>query len=47
MVDDEQLTEEEFNAMSQTAHGAVQEATQWAMEQPYPPVEAVFEDIWA
>jgi pyruvate dehydrogenase E1 component alpha subunit len=47
MVDEEQLTEEEFNAMSQTAHTAVQAATQWAMEQPYPPVEAVFEDIWA
>ncbi len=47
MVDDEQLTEEEFNAMSQAAQVIVQEATQWAMEQPYPPVEAVYEDIWA
>jgi hypothetical protein len=24
----------------------VQEATQWAIEQPYPPVEAIYEDIW-
>ena len=47
MVDDEQLTEEEFNAMSQAAQAAVQEATQWALEQPYPPLEAVYEDIWA
>jgi TPP-dependent pyruvate/acetoin dehydrogenase alpha subunit len=47
MVDDEQLTEEEFNAMSQAAQASVQEATQWALEQPYPPVEAVYEDIWA
>jgi len=47
MVDAEQLTEEEFNEMSQAAHVAVQEATQWAIEQPYPPFEAVYEDIWA
>ncbi len=47
MVDGEQLTEEEFNEMSQAAHVAVQEAAQWALEQPYPPLESVYEDIWA
>jgi pyruvate dehydrogenase E1 component alpha subunit len=46
MVDEEQLTEDEFTEMSHTAQAVVQEATQWAIEQPYPPVEAIYEDIW-
>ncbi len=47
MVDEEQLTEDEFTEMSHTAQAVVQEATQWAIEQPFPPVEAIYEDIWA
>jgi acetoin:2,6-dichlorophenolindophenol oxidoreductase subunit alpha len=47
MVDDQQLTEEEFNAISQAAGVLVQESTQWALDQPYPALESLYDDIWA
>ncbi len=47
MMDEEQLTTAEFTRMKQAAETVVQEATQWAIEQPYPPVETTLEDIWA
>lgn len=41
-----QITEAGVNQMKKAADDAVQEATQWAFDQPYPPLEAVHEDIW-
>jgi pyruvate dehydrogenase E1 component alpha subunit len=46
MTADGQLTAAQFERMSQQAQAAVQDATTWALAQPYPPVEAAFEDIW-
>lgn len=42
-----QLTDDEFEAMKRDSDAAVQEATTWALEQPYPSLESVYEDIWA
>ncbi len=47
MCDDAELTEAEFAAMKKAAEATVQEATQWALEQPYPSIETLYEDIWA
>jgi TPP-dependent pyruvate/acetoin dehydrogenase alpha subunit len=41
-----QLTDQQFQEMHQAAQEAVQEATTWALEQPYPALDAVYEDIW-
>ncbi len=46
MMDDGQLKAAQLTEMQMSAQKAVQEATEWALAQPYPPVEAVFEDIW-
>ena len=46
MKADGQLTDAEFTQIDQQAQDAVQEATTWALEQPYPPLDAVYEDIW-
>ncbi|MCC7450305.1 MAG: thiamine pyrophosphate-dependent dehydrogenase E1 component subunit alpha [Anaerolineae bacterium] len=46
MIADGQLTDAEFSRMKQTADDVVEDATQWAMQQPTPLVEAVREDIW-
>lgn len=46
MKADGQLTDAQFQQIHTTAQEAVQEATTWALEQPYPPLEAVYEDIW-
>ncbi|MCA0453663.1 MAG: thiamine pyrophosphate-dependent dehydrogenase E1 component subunit alpha [Chloroflexi bacterium] len=46
MKADGQLTDSQLQQMHTTAQEAVQEATTWALEQPYPPLEAVYEDIW-
>jgi pyruvate dehydrogenase E1 component alpha subunit len=43
---DGQITTEQFEQMHQSAQNAVQEATTWALQQPYPPLEAAYEDIW-
>jgi pyruvate dehydrogenase E1 component alpha subunit len=41
-----QLNDNQLQQMTQQAQEAVQEATTWALEQPYPPLEAAYEDIW-
>jgi TPP-dependent pyruvate/acetoin dehydrogenase alpha subunit len=46
MQGDGQLTIAQFEHMQQAAQNAVQDATTWALEQPYPPLEAAYEDIW-
>jgi pyruvate dehydrogenase E1 component alpha subunit len=46
MKADGQLTDGQFQDMNEKAQAAVQDATTWAMEQPYPPLEAAYEDIW-
>ncbi len=47
MIDDSQLDEAAFERMRQVAEQAVQNATQYAIDQPYPPLESLSEDIWA
>jgi pyruvate dehydrogenase E1 component alpha subunit len=47
MWDDGQLTEPELEQIRHEAEIAVQEATQWALAQPYPSLDALHEDIWA
>jgi acetoin:2,6-dichlorophenolindophenol oxidoreductase subunit alpha len=47
MMADGQLTEAELARMKKAADDTVHEATQWAMEQPYPSVESTLDDIWA
>jgi pyruvate dehydrogenase E1 component alpha subunit len=46
MMADGQLSEPELQWLHTSAQDAVQEATEWALAQPYPPVEALLEDIW-
>ncbi len=41
-----QLSDSQFQQMHASAQEAVQEATTWALEQPYPALESVYEDIW-
>ncbi len=41
-----QLTDSQFQQIDKQAQDTVQEATTWALEQPYPALEAVYEDIW-
>lgn len=41
-----QLDDNQFKKISQQAQDDVQEATTWALAQPYPPLEAAYEDIW-
>ncbi len=47
MMHDGELSQPQFDAMQQDAESAVDAATRWAMEQPYPAIESVTEDIWA
>lgn len=42
-----ELTEADFTALQQTAQQRVHAATLWALEQPYPSLDAVYSDIWA
>ena len=46
MSEDGQLTKEQFEQMRQTAQKTVQEVTEWAMNEPYPSAEDLYEDIW-
>ena len=46
MSEDGQLTKEQFEQMRQTAQKTVQEVTEWAMNEPYPTSDELFEDIW-
>src|SRR5450432_1108919 len=47
MIADGELTRAELDRIRGEAAKAVEDATRWAMEQPYPENEAIFEDIWA
>jgi len=47
MIDDGQIMQGEIDGLWKAAEDAVQTAIQWAMNQPYPPLEAAYEDIWA
>lgn len=47
MRSDSQLTDADFKQMKHDAQQAVEEATRWALEQPYPAPDAAYEDIWA
>lgn len=47
MIDDGQLTAAQLEDMRRAAQQLVQETTEWAMNEPNPPVEALFDDIWA
>jgi pyruvate dehydrogenase E1 component alpha subunit len=42
-----QLSDDEYEVMKRESQAAVQDATTWALEQPYPTLESVYEDIWA
>jgi len=46
MKQDGQLTDAQLQQMTQKAQDDVQEATTWALEQPYPSLESAYEDIW-
>ena len=46
MIADGQLTEEQVTALKKQAEDKVQEATQWALAQPYPSIQSALEDIW-
>ncbi|MBZ0299753.1 MAG: thiamine pyrophosphate-dependent dehydrogenase E1 component subunit alpha [Anaerolineae bacterium] len=46
MIDDGQLTPAQLEKMGAAAQQAVQEATEWAMQEPALPVEALLDDIW-
>jgi pyruvate dehydrogenase E1 component alpha subunit len=46
MMADGQLAEEQLSKIKQQAEDDVQEATQWALAQPYPAPDSALEDIW-
>ncbi len=46
MIADGQLTESELTKMKNDADQLVEETTRWALEQPYPSVDSVNDDIW-
>lgn len=47
MINGGELTEVDFTALQQAAQQRVHAATLWALEQPYPSLDAVYSDIWA
>ncbi|GAB4545905.1 MAG: acetoin:2,6-dichlorophenolindophenol oxidoreductase subunit alpha [Anaerolineae bacterium] len=47
MIQDGEITLEEIGAMKQATEVRVQEATKWALAQPYPKPEEALDDIWA
>ena len=46
MIADGQLTQTQFDQLHEDAKQAVQEATEWALNEPDPPLSDLFEDIW-
>lgn len=46
MITSGELTESEVAQMRKTIENRVQEVTQWALNEPYPPATAAYEDIW-
>jgi pyruvate dehydrogenase E1 component alpha subunit len=47
MMDDGELSEGALAAIKTDAERRVQEVTEWALQQPYPPLESLSDDIWA
>lgn len=47
MIADGELTETALAELKDAAQQTVNEAIEWAMQQPYPTLDTVFEDIWA
>jgi len=47
MITDGQLTESALTTLKAEADQAVDDATHWAIEQPYPGLDTITEDIWA
>jgi pyruvate dehydrogenase E1 component alpha subunit len=46
MMADQELTQAAFEQMRTEVSQKVTDVTKWAMEQPYPALESVYEDIW-
>ncbi len=46
MIADQELTQAELDRLRQDATQVVEEATRWALEQPNPALESIYEDIW-
>jgi pyruvate dehydrogenase E1 component alpha subunit len=46
MIADGQLDETEFEEMQQTAERLVYTTIEWAKEEPYPPIEALYADVY-
>ncbi len=46
MIADGELMQEELEQIGQTAVKSIEDATKWAMAQPYPALDSVYEDIW-
>ncbi|HLY26549.1 MAG TPA: thiamine pyrophosphate-dependent dehydrogenase E1 component subunit alpha [Aggregatilineales bacterium] len=46
MIQDSEMTASDLDAMRQAADTTVDEAIHWAMEQPYPAADSIYEDIW-
>lgn len=47
LLSDGQITPAEIDGLWKAAESTVQNSIEWAMNQPYPPLEAAYEDIWA
>ena len=47
MQADDQLDAAQFDALREERRAEVQRVTEWAMNEPWPALEDVFEDIWA
>jgi acetoin:2,6-dichlorophenolindophenol oxidoreductase subunit alpha len=47
MKADEQIDDVEFDEMKQATERVVFEAIEWAKSEPFPPIEALYEDIYA
>ncbi len=46
MKADGQLTDDQLASMRKAAEKEVQDVTEWALAEPYPSLESVYEDIW-
>ena len=46
MIADNQLDDTEFNEMKQATERLVHSAIEWAKEEPFPPTEALFADVY-
>jgi len=46
MIKDKQLDETEFNELKDAMEKVVYEAVEWAKNEPFPPLEALYEDVY-